>query len=231
MKKAIFRAFLGITVAATILFAVLGCGSSQPVAPQTVAHPPIIAAISPDTGALGTEVTVSGSNFRESQGEGSLAFAGVTATCKSWSDSRIVAAVPNGAKTGEVRVSTGEGTSNPIGFTISTPPPAPPPAPTGIPWDQAKSHIGENATVNGPVLGGKWATSSKGQPTFLNVGRNYPDPARFTVLIWGENRANFPGPPETYYAGKTISVTGLIESYQGSAEIIVSSPSQIQVLE
>jgi hypothetical protein len=139
MRKSLLRVLLGVTVAATILFAALGCGSSPPVAPSAVANPPIMTAISPDTGALGTEVTISGSHFGDSQRQGNLSFAGVTAACKAWSDSRIVAAVPNGAKTGEVRVSTGEGTSNPIGFTVSAPPPAPPAAPAGIPWDQAKT--------------------------------------------------------------------------------------------
>jgi hypothetical protein len=78
------------------------------------------------------------------------------------------------------------------------------------------------------VIGATYASGSNGKPTFLNVGRNYPDPARFTVVIWGENRSKFSPAPEIQYKDKTIYVYGLIELYQGSAEIIVTSPSQIQ---
>ena len=73
-----------------------------------------------------------------------------------------------------------------------------------------------------------YASTSRGQPTFLNVGKPYPDPDRFTVVIWGDDRANFPWPPEDHYLGKTIAVTGLIIEYEGVAEIEVSSPSQIE---
>ena len=100
---------------------------------------------------------------------------------------------------------------------------------TAISWNEAINHIGERTTVYGPVIGATYASSSKGQPTFLNVGKNYPDPARFTVLIWGENRSKFSPAPEIQYKGRTIYVYGLIELYQGSAEIIVTEPNQIQV--
>ncbi len=225
------RAALVVLALALPVFALLGCGGNQ-AATQTkeaAAGPPIVTSISPDSGPVGCEATITGSGFGENQGK--VTFSGIAAICKSWEDEEIVAAVPTGARTGEVRVATAGGDSNPIGFTVLEPAPGPPPAPDGISWEQAKNHIGETATVYGPVVGVKWATSSKGQPTFLNIGRNYPDPARFTVLIWGDDRANFPSAPETFYAGKTVSATGLIQSYQGAAEIIVSSPSQIKAVE
>ena len=107
--------------------------------------------------------------------------------------------------------------------------PAPTPTTSAILWSEAINHIGERTTVYGPVIGATYASSSKGQPTFLNVGKNYPDPARFTVLIWGSDRSKFSPAPENQFKGRTIYVYGLIELYQGSAEIIVNSPSQIQV--
>ena len=131
--------------------------------------------------------------------------------------------------------------------TISPPPPVPeapappapapeapeaPPPPLGaISWDEAKYHIGERTTVYGPVVDTHWASGSKGKPTFLNIGKPYPDPDRFTVVIWIDYRANFPQAPEVYYLGKTIYVTGLIDEYpkgSGSAQIEVKDPSQIQ---
>ena len=96
-----------------------------------------------------------------------------------------------------------------------------------ISWDEAKNHIGERTEVYGTVVDTHYASESKGKPTFLNVGNPYPDPNRFTVVIWGENRGNFSQPPEDYYDGKTIYVTGLIEEYKGVPEIKVTSPSQI----
>jgi len=98
-----------------------------------------------------------------------------------------------------------------------------------ISWKEATGHVGENGTVQGPVVSAVCATSSSGEPTFLNIGLDYRDPGRFTALIWGENRDPFPEPPEQAYAGKTVCVTGSIDEYQGVAEIIVDSPSQIQV--
>jgi uncharacterized repeat protein (TIGR02543 family) len=92
---------------------------------------------------------------------------------------------------------------------------------------EAKNHIGERTTVYGVVVDTSYASGSSGQPTFLNLCYAYPSPNRFTVVIWGENRGNFSQPPEDYYDGKTIYVTGLIVSYQGVPEIEVSSPDQI----
>lgn len=111
---------------------------------------------------------------------------------------------------------------------MPTPAPAPPKAPTGVSWDEAKHHIGERTTVCGPVVDSMWASGSKGKPTFLNIGKPYPDPNRFTVVIWIQNRGKFPQPPEDYYLGKTICVTGLIDEYKGIPQIEVKDPSQIQ---
>lgn len=103
--------------------------------------------------------------------------------------------------------------------------------PTGISWDEAKNHIGEWATESNPVYGlvagASYRPDISGQPTWLNIGEDYPSQNRFVVIIWGENRGNFPQAPESYYLGKTIYVTGLIEYYDGVAEIQVTSPDQI----
>lgn len=98
-----------------------------------------------------------------------------------------------------------------------------------ISWQDASKHVGDRATVEGAVVDAKYASSSNGQPTFLNIGKPYPDPAGFTALIWGSNRGQFSKAPETMYKGKHVCVTGLIETYQGSPEIVVDSPSQIVI--
>ena len=99
-------------------------------------------------------------------------------------------------------------------------------------WHDAKDHIGERATANnpvcGPVVGAAYRPDISGQPTWLNIGEDFPRPNRFVVIIWGQNRANFPHPPEEYYLGRTVCVTGLIQEYDGIAQIEATDLSQIQ---
>ena len=103
--------------------------------------------------------------------------------------------------------------------------------PAVVSWDTAARHIGKRVTVEGPVVGTKWASGSKGSPTFLDLGRPYPDPARFTVLIWGEYRNEFPRPPESMYLGRVIRVTGDVSTYKGVTQMKVMGPDQIEVVE
>ena len=92
---------------------------------------------------------------------------------------------------------------------------------------EAKDHIGEPATVCGSVASTRYAASSRGRPTFLNLDKPYPNHI-FTVVIWGQNRAKF-GRPEGEYRGKDICVSGKIGSYRGVPQIVASEPSQIKV--
>jgi hypothetical protein len=93
--------------------------------------------------------------------------------------------------------------------------------------DEAKNHIGETATVCGVVSGTHYAASSKGSPTFVNVGAPYPNQP-FTILIWGEDLAKFSPKPSTW-DGKRVCATGQITSYQGKPEIVAKAPVQITV--
>ena len=97
-------------------------------------------------------------------------------------------------------------------------------------WEQASAHVGEHVTIEGPVMNAKYASSSHGKPTFINIGKPYPDPGRLTVVIWGDDRAAFGGAPENDYVGKRIRVTGTIKSYKGTLEIIAKSPQAIEIL-
>jgi len=69
---------------------------------------------------------------------------------------------------------------------------------------------------------------SGGEPTFINLGEKHPNQP-LTTLIWGENRARWPQPPEVRYGGETICVTGEADLHEGTPQIVVSSPKQIQV--
>jgi DNA/RNA endonuclease YhcR with UshA esterase domain len=105
--------------------------------------------------------------------------------------------------------------------------PAPSPAQKKLTASEAKEHIGESATVCGDVRSTRFASSTKGQPTFINLDKAYPNPI-FTVLIWGENRAKF-GKPEDNFKDKRVCVTGKITDYRGTPEIIADDPKQIRI--
>jgi hypothetical protein len=92
---------------------------------------------------------------------------------------------------------------------------------------EAKDHIGEQATVCGKVASTRYAATTRGKPTFLNLDRPYPSQV-FTVMIWGESREKF-GAPEELYRDKQICVTGKITDYRKAPEIVVSEPHNIEV--
>jgi micrococcal nuclease len=98
---------------------------------------------------------------------------------------------------------------------------------TITPEDAAK-YIGVSKSVCGTVASTHFAAKVKGQPTFINLDKPYPNQI-FTLLIWGSDRNKFEKPPEAMYSGKEICVTGMIQSYQGKAEILVKGPGQIKV--
>ncbi len=89
----------------------------------------------------------------------------------------------------------------------------------------AAAHIGETATVCGTVVSANYAVKSKGQPTFLNLDRPYPNQV-FTIMIWGSDRAKF-GEPENTLLGKKVCANGQIRAYRGKPEIIATNPSQV----
>jgi DNA/RNA endonuclease YhcR with UshA esterase domain len=91
---------------------------------------------------------------------------------------------------------------------------------------EAKAHIGEQATVCGLVKTARWASSSNRKPTFLNLDEAYPKQA-FTVVIFEENRGKFTPAPEDQFKDKRICVSGKIEDFRGTPEIVVTAPAQI----
>ena len=111
---------------------------------------------------------------------------------------------------------------------VWAPTPPPPPPPDALSWADAKYHIGERVTICGDVIDTRWASDIEGKPTFLDIGKPYPDPNRFTVVISIDCRTNFPQAPEEYYSGKHICITGLIEENDNIPQIEACYPSQIQ---
>lgn len=92
---------------------------------------------------------------------------------------------------------------------------------------EAKNHVGENARVCGEVASTHYSERSRGNPTFINLDKPYPNQV-FTIVIWGSDRAKF-GDPEEKYRGQHICVTGIITMYRGSPEVVAHEPSQIAI--
>jgi RHS repeat-associated protein len=85
---------------------------------------PSITSLSPTSGAVGTSVTITGSNFGSTQGSSTVKFNGTTATPTSWSATSIVAPIPSGATTGPVVVTVGGvASNNDHAFTVTGPAP------------------------------------------------------------------------------------------------------------
>lgn len=92
---------------------------------------------------------------------------------------------------------------------------------------QAAEHLGERGVVCGVVASTYYAAGTRGNPTFINLGEAYPNQP-FYVVIWREDRAKF-GRPEATYDGADVCVAGVIGSYRGVPQVIVSEPEQIRV--
>src|ERR1035437_3189608 len=86
-----------------------------------LAATPSITGLSPTSGAVGTAVTISGSNCGAIQGSSTVTFNGALAgTALSWGATSIVVFVPSGAATGNVVVTVGGMVSNGMWFAVPT---------------------------------------------------------------------------------------------------------------
>ena len=83
------------------------------------AAPPTITNLSATSGAVGTPVTITGTNFGSTQGTSTVTFNGTSATVTSWSSSSLSTSVPAGATTGNVMVTVGGVASNSVNFTVT----------------------------------------------------------------------------------------------------------------
>ena len=99
----------------------------------------------------------------------------------------------------------------------------------GIDWSRAQEFIGTRKTIKGPVVSARDAKSSRGSPTFLNIGADSGEKGQFTVVIWEENLGNFPETPERLYGHKTICVTGVLDEHNGVPQINLKSPASVSV--
>ncbi|SFV29913.1 DNA-binding protein [Thermoflavifilum thermophilum] len=89
-------------------------------------------------------------------------------------------------------------------------------------------YVNQQVTVCGKIASTYYDSTSKRKPTFLNFRYPHPDET-FTVVIWGDDRKNFPYKPETYLKNKQICVKGKITLFHDEPEMIITSPAQIEL--
>jgi endonuclease/exonuclease/phosphatase family metal-dependent hydrolase len=94
-----------------------------------------------------------------------------------------------------------------------------------VTWEQAPSLVGKQASVSGKVIN----VNTAGRVTFVNFDAQRP--ARFTVVIFRENLGNFPKPPKEMYDGQIIRVRGTVSMFKDAAQMVVTTPAQIEVLD
>ena len=98
-----------------------------------------------------------------------------------------------------------------------------------VSWTDAGNHVGQYVTVQGMIV-----------RTFYYFPQYYYDGAYFLVLgtlyqgyfygvILSSDSVNFKCSITQFYLNKDVRITGTIQLYNGAPEIIVSSPSQIEV--
>jgi len=94
-----------------------------------------------------------------------------------------------------------------------------------ISWKDAANYYGQYKTVEGTIV----TTYNSGKACFLNYHTNWKK--NFTAVIFRSDYNKFPENPEEYYDGKKVRIYGKIKQYQGKPEIILKSPSQIEIIE
>ena len=94
-----------------------------------------------------------------------------------------------------------------------------------ISWEDAAQYYGQMVTVEGTIV----LTKNTGKVVFLDFSPHWQ--VDLKVVIFPEDAAKFPSPPEEMFLNRKIRVTGVIKEYRGAPEIIVRDPSQIEIVE
>ncbi len=132
-----------------------GCGSDggkKILPPEDEA--PRITAVNPDSAAVGDTIEVLGTRFGPAVGTSQVLLGALAATISSWTDTRILAVVPVGAQSGNIRVVAGGLTSNAVPFEVGS---ILPPLITALNPDSAA--VGDTIEILGSRFGSPGASS------------------------------------------------------------------------
>jgi hypothetical protein len=136
-------------------------GVASNASPFTVGSPaPLINSLTPASGAVGSSVTIGGSNFGAAQGTSTVTFNATVAAPTSWGAASIIVPVPGAATTGNVIVTVGGIASNALTFTVT------PPSPNITTLTPASGSVGTSVTIAGTNFG---ATQGASTVTFNGI--------------------------------------------------------------
>jgi len=126
---------------ATLLL--LGCSESETDDPTPPEPEPTITSISPTSGSVGDEVTITGTNFSSTLNENTVTFNGTETPVETASSTQLVVKVPQNATTGPVAVTVNGKTVRGPDFTV---------VPANI-FDCTNNEITEDTTWEDVVVG------------------------------------------------------------------------------
>jgi hypothetical protein len=155
----------------------------------------VIAGFTPRSGAVGSLVSIIGSNFDPDPGKNQVRFGGAYAVVTSASSTQLVVTVPQGATSGNITVSTASqpGVSSPSPFTVmasSTPI-------SLIGFSPSGGGAGTQVTINGSGFGG----SAPGNSVYFNGS---PAP----ILSWSDSQIVVAVPNGAMSGSITVSAQG-----------------------
>jgi len=90
----------------------------------------------------------------------------------------------------------------------------------------AGRYLGRELIVEGKIV--DTYRDLKSNTVFLNFEKSYPNQC-FTGVIFSSDLYKFAQNPEDYYLNKSVRIMGEVKEYQGRPEIILETPSQIEV--
>ena len=171
---------------------------------------PVISGLSPNSGAVGTAVTIAGTGFGAMQGGSIVTFNGTKAgAATSWSATSITINVPGGATTGKVVVIVDGAASNEAAFAVTVTPPAP--TITGL--SPNSGPIGTAVTITGTNFG-----SSQGSSTVTFNGASAG-----TASSWSATSITVNIPSGATTGSVVVTVGGVVSS--GTALFTVAPPA------
>jgi len=153
---------------------------------------PAITSLVPNSGPVGSSVTIFGSGFGSSQGTGTVNFNGIQAAVNSWTDGFILAIVPSGATSGNVVVTTDQaGLTSGASFTVL-------PSPVIATVSPNSGAPGTQVSITGSNFGASQGTGS------IQIGSQL-----LPVLSWSD------GVISAFIAAGTISGNIVVTSDNG----------------
>src|ERR1700757_1751552 len=87
---------------------------------------------------------------------------------------------------------------------------------------ETKAYVGKPVTVQAAISDVHTARSGA---TFIDMGGEFPD-NEFVAVIFADDAAKFPN--ASSLEGKTVTITGTVQMYQGKPEIVLKSASQLK---